>query len=336
MPRTMALIALAIVSALAPGRCMAADAAHAGFRKFTLEYKASDGTDRKRSVLVWYPTATVAERYSYRPQIGRVAADAAALGQPSPLILFSHGFLGAADQSIFLTEELARQGYIVAAPNHADGLLEKRDKPLPAPNFGQPEKWDDQKYRDRRDDLVALLDDLLKQNDDPQSFLFHRVNSQQVGALGHSLGGYTVIGLAGGWQSWQEPRIKAAAALSPYSLPYTKSGKDAAAAIAVPLMLQGGTLDFGITPFISPLYDKLAAPKYFLTLKNETHFGWTNLASLTKSSTEVIQQGNPQLITEYTVAFFQHHLRGQPAELLTQDNERLHSYLHAARAAAKP
>jgi len=37
-----------------------------------------------------------------------------------PLVLFSHGLGGCALQTIFFTEELARHGYVVAAPDHAD------------------------------------------------------------------------------------------------------------------------------------------------------------------------------------------------------------------------
>ncbi len=323
-------LAAAILLACSASLTAAEPTVHAGYRKSTLEYKAEGGADRQRSLLLWYPTLAPAERFSYRPQIGLVAVDAAVLERRSPLILFSHGYLGAADQTIFLMEELARQGYIVAAANHADALLERRDGPRPRPNFGQADTWDDTKYRDRRDDIVALLDQLLKQNTDKESFLYQRIDEGQIGALGHSLGGYTVIGLVGGWPSWHEKRIQAAVALSPYGLPYLRSGKGSLESISVPLMLQGGTLDFGITPFVSPLYDKLAGPKYFLTLKGENHFGWTNLASLTTTTTECIQQGNPQLITDYTLAFFNHHLRRQAAPpLLAQDNDRLHAYRRA-------
>jgi Predicted dienelactone hydrolase len=309
-----------------PLAARAADEIHAGFRKTTLEYQAG-GEERKRNVQLWYPTTTVAERYSYHPQIGLAAPEAAVLDRPNPLILFSHGYLGVADQTIFLTEELARRGYIVAGLNHADSLFERREKPLPPPNFGRPETWDDAKYRDRKEDLVALLDHLLKLNDEKDSWLFHRIDPKQIGALGHSLGGYTVLGLVGGWDSWRDERIKACVALSPYSLPFVRSPKASEKGIRVPVMFQGGTLDFGITPFIGPLYEKLPAPKYFLTLKSETHFGWTNFASLGQTTTECIKKGNPELITNYTAAFFDCHLRGQPAaELLTKDNERLQSF----------
>src|SRR5262245_25402644 len=172
------------------------DVHHAGFRKFDITYKGGDA-ERKRTVFLWYPTPTEARRYDYRYQIGLVAADAAILEQKNPLILFSHGLLGAGDQTIFLMEALARKGYIVAAVNHADSLAQKRTKPIAFPNFIDAKSWDDGKFRDRQEDLKALLDRLLEQNRQPDSFLRQRIDEKKIGAAGHSLGGYTVHSLGG-------------------------------------------------------------------------------------------------------------------------------------------
>ena len=38
--------------------------------------------------------------------------------------------------------------------------------------------------------------------------------------VGHSLGGYTVLGVGGGWAHWKDPRVKAILALSPYAAPF--------------------------------------------------------------------------------------------------------------------
>src|SRR2546421_147846 len=65
---------------------------------------------------------------------------------------------------------------------------------------------------------------------------------------GHSLGGYTVLGLAGGWPSWKLPEVKAVLALSPYCSPLAQKGR--LSAIKVPVMYQGGTRDLGITPSV--------------------------------------------------------------------------------------
>jgi hypothetical protein len=45
------------------------------------------------------------------------------------------------------------------------------------------------------------------------------VDLGRLGYIGHSLGGDTVVGLAGGWSSWKTPGVKAVLALSPYTEP---------------------------------------------------------------------------------------------------------------------
>lgn len=300
----------------------------AGFRKFAISYKAAD-EERRRDVFLWYPSAKEAQRHDYRGQIGFVAVNADVAKGSHPLILFSHGFLGTGDQTIFLMEAFARQGYIVASLNHADSLLQKRSKPIEAPKFADAKNWTDQKFRDRRDDLVALLDHLLELNGKKGAYLHQHLDVDRIGACGHSLGGYTVLGLSGAWKSWGDERIKAVLALSPYSMPWLTQGN--LAEIKVPVMIQGGTLDFGITPFQTPIYNKLPGPKYLLVLKNETHFGWTNLIALGKTTTEAVKDGNAQLMTDYSVAFFERYLRGKTGketELLQQKNPRLDSYRH--------
>lgn len=298
---------------------------HVGFRKTSLNYEGSDKSQRKRDVVIWYPSALPAKEHNYRGQVGYVAPDAEVAQGKHPLVLFSHGFLGAADQSIFLTEGLARRGYIVASIGHADGLLQKREKPMPIPRFGDAKSWNEDKFRDRREDIVALLNHLLDENGKADSIWNGRVNSAAVGMSGHSLGGYTALGLIGGWAKATERRIKAALALSPYTLPYHEQGNLADAKI--PVMFQGGTFDWGITPLIPPVYKKLAGPKYYLVLKNETHVGWTNLIALGKTTTDVVKAGNAQLMLDYSAAFFDRHLLDkQNGKLLDEQNARLSSY----------
>jgi predicted dienelactone hydrolase len=69
------------------------------------------------------------------------------------------------------------------------------------------------------------------------------VDAMSLGVAGHSLGGYTDLGLAGGWASWKEARVKAVLALSPYCSPFLSKGQ--LASMNIPVMYQGGTRDFG-------------------------------------------------------------------------------------------
>jgi len=121
-----------------------------------------------------------------------------------------------------------------------------------------------------------------------------RVDAGRVGVAGHSLGGYTLLGLAGGWPSWKDPRVKAVLALSPYSSPYLS--KEQLGNLNIPVMYQGGTRDSGITPTVKKgggAYDRSVKPKYYIELDGAGHFAWTNLNRVYVSS-----------IDAYSVAFF--------------------------------
>lgn len=325
--RTVAAVLTIVLCGTSQARGSDPPTYDSGLNKLKLSYRAASGDMRERSGFVWYPTSAEAKRHDYKPQIGFAAVDAPVADGEHPLIVFSHGFLGAADQTIFLMEALARHGYIVAAVNHADAVRELRGRRIGLPNFIDAKSWDETKFRDRRDDMAALLDEVLRRNADPGADLCEHVAKDQVGAAGHSLGGYTVLGMVGGWPDWRDERIRAALLLSPFATPLIDHGD--LSAVTTPVMLQGGTLDWGITPFLTPLYGKLDSPRYLLVLKNETHFGWTNLVSLGTTTRACIEGGNARLITDYSIAFFDRHLRGEQSELLARPNAELQSYVHA-------
>jgi predicted dienelactone hydrolase len=288
----------------------------------TLTFKTVAGEERRRQLDLWFPTEAEEGPLNYRGQKGTAAKNAAVAPGKHPVLLFSHGYLGVSDQSIFLTEACARAGYIVASMNHGDALVNIFQKKQDPPKFAEFAKWTDAKYRDRQEDIVALLDQLLAWDQAADSPFFGHVDPQHIGGMGHSLGGYTMLGLAGGWESWREPRIKAAVLLSPFAQPYDVNGQ--LDKVTIPVMIQGGTLDWGISPFLPPVYKKLPGAKSYLVLKNETHFGWTNLISLGKTTTEAVADGNAELIVRYTIAYFdQHLLEKDRAEVLKAKEPRL-------------
>ena len=232
-----------------------------------------------------------------------------------PLILFSHGFGGCAQQSFTLTQALANAGYAVLAPNHRDegcdryfGDLAKAltagalqpDKP-----FTQPAAWNDATERNRRDDMRALLDYAL--GDAPYK---DAIDPKRIAVMGHSLGGYTVLGLAGAWESWRDPRVKSVLALSPFISPYISARR--LGDIAVPVMYHTGTNDLPIRPMVLQQggYAQTGSPrhgarKYLLELKGATHFAWTELS-----------RDYQKIIADYAIAFFDRELMGKTAPLL--------------------
>jgi len=232
-----------------------------------------------------------------------------------PVVVFSHGFMGCNTQSIFLMEALAQAGYLVVAPNHKDarcGTAQKDSswypgkmlgRSRPQQRFGDPKDWSDSTYRDRHDDIEAVLNVVLH---DP-TFQGVAVDHDRVAIAGHSLGGYTALGMAGAWPSWKDKRIQAVLALSPYCAPY--SSKGALGHMGVPVMYQGGTRDLGISPTVKRpqgCYDLSSSPKYFVDFDGASHFAWTNL---------VKEHQAP--ISQYSVAFFDRYLQHADPDPLT-------------------
>lgn len=221
--------------------------------------------------------------------------DAATPG-PWPVIVFSHGFHGCNRQSTFLTAALAQAGYAVFAPNHRDAAC--RDLRgwfrRPEAAFGSPVRWTPDTYADRADDIRHLLDAL--EHDRSQT-----LDLRHVALVGHSLGGYTALGAAGAWSGWKDPRVKAVVALSPYAVPFGVHATLGGLA-GVPVMYQGGTRDFGITPFIAAaggIYDQSPAPKVFVEFEGAGHFAWTDLNETYQPS-----------IIAYSRAFLDQALKG--------------------------
>lgn len=115
---------------------------------------------------------------------GHPAADNAPLATNQtryPLLLLSHGTAGSADELDWLASALASHGYIVAGVNHpGNNALE----PLTREGFVL--------WWERATDLSEALDALLAD----ATFGTH-IDPDRVGAVGFSLGGYTVLELAG-------------------------------------------------------------------------------------------------------------------------------------------
>ncbi len=286
-----------------------------------------------RVTAIWYPTNSAPSRHAYSPRFsGMVAVDAPAAtvcGKRVPLVIFSHGDLGCGLQSVAFTEELARHGYVVAAPDHADAFLchtvlaaGPPGKRPPQPNFLHPDTWDDGTFAGRREDVEAVIEGLLADAE------FQKViDPQRIGAAGHSLGGYTVVGMAGGWPKWLDQRIRAVLAFSPYVMPFqvhkTLGG------VRVPLMYQGGTADVGITPFLvgpTGAYADGNPPLYFVELARAAHLAWVNCGDARDTASCLATRLEFRLIDQYGVAFLNRYLKDMPEPVLDKKDPSLAAY----------
>jgi dienelactone hydrolase len=213
----------------------------------------------------------------------------------APVILFSHGFGGCHVQSTPLMERFAQAGYAVFAPNHQDAACGKVGR-RPAIPFEKPELWSDTTYSDRGADIQNLITELMKE---PR---FAGLDWKKLGMAGHSLGGYTALGLAGAWPSWKDNRIKAIAVYSPYAPPYIVH-KTLSGVSGIPVMYQGGTRDH-LTPYITQTdgaYQQTPTPRFYVEFNGAPHSAWAGKNSRFYDD-----------IAAYSIAFFDFILRSEP------------------------
>lgn len=286
---------------------------------------------------VWYPTRDPESRFVYaKDQVGMVARNGAVAecGRLS-LVIFSHAFGGCGTQSLFFTEELARQGYIVAAPDHRDALCSvdgtgslhfiKSEQ-----SFFKPNNWTPETYVNRKDDLQTVIAGLLSSPKFAAS-----IDADRIGAAGHSLGGYVVFGMAGGWSDWKDNRIKAALLFSPYLVPFAQ--RNLIQNVDIPIMYQGAQFDIGITPSLkgsNGVYARSRAPKYYMELHSGNHFEWTNLLCLGKRTVEACLQTkkNARVIDDYGIAFLNKYLKNMAEPILTRKSSAVAGYSVSERS----
>lgn len=153
-----------------------------GFTQFQLP--ASSG-GRALDVAVWYLTTAqgsltiVGQNAVFVGDSVRVDAPVSA-GRHA-LVLLSHGYHGNWTNQGWLAVELARRGYIVAAVNHPGTTTRDMDAAVGAQLWERPR------------DLSRTIDALTH---DPRWSA--ALSGAAVAAIGHSLGGWTVVELAGG------------------------------------------------------------------------------------------------------------------------------------------
>ena len=234
---------------------------------------------------------------------------------PRPVVVFSHAMHMCPTQSRYLTRALADAGYLVIAPRHADSNCRLSIPELSRNGWKPSLMWSDDDFRDRADDVrkvvVALSGDARFRG---------QADVGRLELVGHSLGGYTVLGLGGAWPSWTLPGVRAILAFTPYSLPFQRSG--GLRKLSAPVMYQAGTLDQVFTlPLNLTGYDESPAPKYFVEFTTAGHLTWTDVAT-----------GGHDEIVDYALAFFDHYVRGGPARAALRTKlPGVLKFAHAAR-----
>lgn len=313
-------------AAPAPGTDLAPLAAPGG-KRFSAEPFAFNGRD-----------GTTIEALAYLPE--RQAAVPAA---PAPLVVLAPGLNTDLNALLYVGQHLASHGYAVAALNfpftsaQAVQAALLGSSTIPAPNawFSQPH----------------TVSDLI---DQVQERWAGQVDTSAVGVLGQSLGGYTVIALAGvplDWphlrqgcaaladpnrvvldpavvwlckapgqvveqRSFRDPRVRVAVALNPVTNPIFSAAS--MGSLAVQLMVVGGTQDLFAPPVPQQLvpFSAVRQPDSLLVVqRNGTHLSFLD----GRASLPAFVLGDDRPLARMELqglarAFFDRHLRGAAAD----------------------
>lgn len=151
-----------------------------GFRQLTL----SDPKSETLNLTVWYPASSEGRTVNIGSNPAFVGVtvnpDAPPLPGVHPLLVISHGYNGNWRNLSWIAAAMAAEGYIVAAPDHP-GTTTFDQNPIDAKKLWR-----------RPHDISRVIDFVI---DSPA--LFGATDKGRIAALGHSLGGWTVMSLAG-------------------------------------------------------------------------------------------------------------------------------------------
>ncbi len=204
---------------------------------------------------IWYPSPD-------HDGLEELNAPVVPTGGAFPLIVRAHGFSGFRGDSRSLVRQLASWGYVVVVPDFPLSYLSAPGGATVADVGAQAT------------DVSFLIDHFVAENANAASFLFGRVDTETIGAIGHSLGGATVL-LSTYHATLRDPRIDATVALSPLACVFLDGFFDTS---NVPLLIEAGTVDM-ITPYTSNQltpYGFVNAPKYLLSFDGGTHLGFSD------------------------------------------------------------
>jgi predicted dienelactone hydrolase len=190
---------------------------------------------------------------------------------PFPLVLFSHGFAGYPTEYQYLLTHLAQWGFVVAAPDFYErGLI--------AAFTGSAASGDDTTVLQQ---TIQLLTD---QSNAAGTVLTHTVDATRIGAVGHSAGVGSTLGIAaanpnvktfvamsGGLFDSGGPNATTTAGGTGSTLPPTKVPTQPG------MVMTGGKDNVAAFDTVQHLYDAMTPPKRLVVVKDAGHNSFDDL-----------------------------------------------------------
>ena len=319
-----------------------------GYRTHTFTITDSKYGQAQIPVSFWYPTDNKPATFVYKT-VGddlkpddytssvAVSAPIKQDAKPYPLVLFFHGAQTCGTQSIFFTEHLASQGFIVAAPDFPDDapqcssigkkpaqyftFLKALQTLLKIDEIGMIDLL---RKNYRVPGATKILDAVLQLHDSKDSFLFNTIDKNRIAASGHSYGGETSLGLIGAHsdKTLKDGRFKVALLLSAPVFPYGAN----IASVTVPIMLIQGDDNDDLDQYDNPrkdIYTNARGQKYFLKLgNNASHGTFFNGVCSQYATIEDCQKKDAfvQVINTYATAFLNKYLNNDTKADATLNN----------------
>ena len=282
------------------------------------------------------------------------------LDKPAPVVLLSHGFGSEPKSFNYLGEHLASYGIAAVSVEH---IGSDSDYELEILEGAKTRAIAPQEFIERPLDIHYVLDELERRNrSDPM--LKGMLDLDRVGAIGHSLGGYTTLALAGAeinvdrlqkqcpnkkinlnmsllmqcraknlnpQQQLADPRIDAAIAISPISSGIL--GQEGLSDITIPTAIVSGSEDI-IAPVVQeqvyPFTWLSMSDKYLAMIIPGDHFSGSSLPRRKPTDPTIIEEFVGKRLADgqpYIKAFAVAFIKAH----VEQDSEYL-SYLTASYA----
>lgn len=321
----------------------------AGYLIKTIKVSDIDRNETIVNIAIWYPATTqpMQSVYYYDDHAvkTKLSAGAKVAEGTFPLIIYSHGAGGCGLGSTFITEELAKAGFIVAAPDYPDRYYSCRmqgDVPLQKKRPLPMLKWlndirENQLNKNakifrgilsyRPEELRSVIDFMFCENKDLQSPFYNKISEGQIGLVGHSFGAWTSILVAGADLKFKDTRVGAVAVLSSpvNEYVYTVTSENELANINVPIMFMygGKEKEVGRGSDYQYLYLPANPPKYIFEIPQAGHLSFSGGVRGEYNTIEEYKQDTIRMpIINLTVQFFKAYLDDDKESLMLLQNNR--------------